>query len=72
MDAAIIHGVDGFEPALAAATKRIDAADKPGDLDDLADLMRTRDVDDAAEMLARGMFLAELLGRLEVVEEDQA
>lgn len=71
IEASLIHGIDGFRPALAGITERIEAAGTPEDLEDLAEVARTRDVDEAAEMMARGMFLAELLGRLDAVEEDE-
>ncbi len=68
IEAAVFHGAAGFAPMLDAIRARVDAADKPEDLDLLADVVRERP-DDMAEMLARAMFAAELEGRASVEED---
>ncbi len=70
MDAALAHGVIGFEPVLEQLTSRIEEADEPEDLDLLAEVVREAPVEEATEMLARGMFIGELLGRMDALEDD--
>ena len=61
--------MEGVEAATNKVKAKLRAAKNYNDLNDLADVSSRMGTQRVAEMLGRGMFLAELLGRYQVQKE---
>lgn len=61
--------MEGVEAAADKVKEKLRAAKNYNDLNDLADVSSRMGTQRVAEMLGRGMFLAELLGRYQVQKE---